>query len=401
MTEAGSWSRVDDLSVTLRARWNRGVYLRAYAEGQPWTPVSVPIKGPKAADLLNDLEVSLKWIERFHADSLGRAGKARFAIEYRTVRSRALGDNQVPARIRLDSLEQLAMLLGTSDEIARLDRILDVTHDDLPDLVTWVIAYPHDAVASHDVWDRLLQVVRWIVDHDTSQSDVRHLDVPGVDTKFVEHHRKILGRLLDQVLPPERIDSTASGFTSRYGFRRRPGYTRFRLLAPVPAFPTAVTELELRTDELARVELPVRTTFIIENKASYLAFPAVPDAIVIFGEGFGVTTLDGVPWLAERDLVYWGDIDTHGFAILHRLRERVPSVRSILMDRDTLLAHRDQIVVESNPTRIPLTCLTGEEQDLYHDLVEDRYGPAVRLEQERIRFSLVRRALEPWASASP
>jgi hypothetical protein len=36
------------------------------------------------------------------------------------------------------------------------------------------------------------------------------------------------------------------------------------------------------------------------------------------------------------------------------------------------------------------------EEPLYHDLIEDRFGPAVRLEHERIRFSAVRRALEPW-----
>ena len=42
---------------------------------------------------------------------------------------------------------------------------------------------------------------------------------------------------------------------------------------------------------------------------------------------------------ASLDLVYWGDLDTHGFAILNRLRECFPHARSMLMDRATLLAH--------------------------------------------------------------
>ncbi len=29
-------------------------------------------------------------------------------------------------------------------------------------------------------------------------------------------------------------------------------------------------------------------------------------------------------WLKERDLFYWGDIDTHGFAILDQLRGHFP-----------------------------------------------------------------------------
>jgi hypothetical protein len=48
------------------------------------------------------------------------------------------------------------------------------------------------------------------------------------------------------------------------------------------------------------------------------------------------------------------------------------------------------------PTNAPLPTLTHDEAELYRDLVGDRYGTAVRLEQERIRFSLVKRALEPW-----
>lgn len=169
----------------------------------------------------------------------------------------------------------------------------------------------------------------------------------------------------------------------------------------MPQFPAAITELELRVDELAKVELPVTTVFIVENQATYLAFPEVPDAIVVFGGGYGVTVLEGVPWLAHSDIVYWGDLDTHGFSILSRLRERVPTVRSLLMDRATLLAHREQVVLEPSPTGVVLGGLTPDEDALYRDLVEDRYGSAVRLEQERIRFSSLQIALEPWLRVVP
>lgn len=64
------------------------------------------------------------------------------------------------------------------------------------------------------------------------------------------------------------------------------------------------------------------------------------------------------------------------------------------MNHATLLAHRDQLVREDNPTSVPLQHLTAAEQSLYHDLVEDRFGTAVRLEQERVRFGLVHEALD-------
>ena len=325
-----------------------------------------------------------------------RRGQRRFTIECRTVRNRLLGENFVPARIHIDSLEQLAELLGTVREIERLNAALAATRRELPGAEAWLADHPWEVLDQYDAWPRILATVRWIVDHDPSTLDLRHLDVADVDTKFVERNRKVLGRLLDEVLPINRIDPTAYDFARRYGFRPRPRYVRIRLLSPVRGLPAQVTELEIRADELAALLLPVTTVFVVENQASYLAFPEMPEAIVVFGGGFAVTTLELVPWLAEKEVVYWGDIDTHGFAILDRLRERVPGARSILMDSSTLLAHRDQLTNEPNPTNASLHHLTEEESDLYRDLIEDRYGSAVRLEQERVRFGLLRDAVARW-----
>ena len=398
MSAKGPWTRPQDLVATLRRRWERGHYLRAYARDEPWVPITVALKGPSADDVLRDSARVVAWTDAIRRAAIDRRGQARFAIEYRTVRSRVLGDNLIPARIRLDSLAQLADLLGTGHEIERLDDVVHSTRCEVPAAATWVADHPLEALAHHDVWGRLLATVKWIASHDASTLDLRHLDVPGVDTKFVEHHRKVLTRLLDEVLPASRIDSTAKDFARRYGFRARPRYVRLRLLSPVPTLPAQLTELELRADELANLPLPVTTVFVVENKASYLALPDLPDAVALFGGGYAVPTLELVPWLGERDLVYWGDIDTHGFAILDRLRERVPSARSILMDRSTLIAHRNQLTDEPTPTNAVLTHLTEEEASMYRDLVEDRYGEAIRLEQERVRFAFVRRALKAWSA---
>ena len=391
-----SWTTVDELIAKLRARWARGVYLRAHASGEPFTPIRIPVRSPTAADLVHFLDESLRWIKRFDAANRTGTNRQLFVVERQIRRSRALGDNPVPVRVQIDTLDQLCAILGTTLDVERLDRVLERTRDAEPDLVDWVSNHPIDAIAHEPVWEQILATVRWIVDHDLSDLDLRHVDAPGIDTKFVERHRKILRRILDQLLPADLIDPRSATFAGRYGFRARPTYARFRLLTPVPQLPKVVTELEMRVDELARLELPITTVFIVENQATYLAFPEVPGAIVVFGGGFGVTVLEGVPWLAQRDVVYWGDLDTHGFAILSRLRERVLTVRSVLMDRSTLLAHREQFAVEPNPTDAELEGLTPEEAELYRDLIEDRYGPSVRLEQERIRFSTVRNALEPW-----
>lgn len=402
-----AWTTVPGLLHTLRARWQRGAFLRAHAARAPFEPVSLPVRAPKAAELADRFEDVKRWVERFDRDNRTGTAHQLFDMDRASRRTRVLGDNPVPVRAHVPTFERLCAALGVGGEVEQLDQVLDLTRAARLDepgrdaLIAWVGAHPHQAIEHHDVWAQLLGVVVWIVDHghDRANFDPRHLDVSQVDTKFVERHRKVLSRLLEQALPTEQIDRTATTFAGRFGFRARSTHARFRLLTPVPELPAVITEAELRVDELAQLPLSVSTVFVIENRASYLAFPSVPQAMVIFGEGFGVTVLEGAPWLAERELVYWGDIDTHGFAILDRLRQRVPGVRSLLMDRQTLLDHLDRVVIEERATAKPLSALTADEQTLYRDLVEDRFGTSVRLEQERIRFSAVRCALEPWMTS--
>lgn len=63
------------------------------------------------------------------------------------------------------------------------------------------------------------------------------------------------------------------------------------------------------------------------------------------------------------------------------------------MNITTLLAHDQHWVTEASPSIEALDDLTSDEADLYRDLIEGTYGPSVRLEQERIRFSFVNDAL--------
>lgn len=392
------WTTWDEVVGVLEKRWARGSALRSYAARDPFVPITLPIRGPSASEFLERFDDAVQWAERFRRGSHTPSGRSLLTVEYRTVKGRGLGANDIPARVLADTFPQLVALLGVEEEVEALDAVLALTEEEIPGLRPWVAAHPQEAIAHRAVWRHVLATIRWIADQDPASVYLRQVDVPGVDTKFIERHSRILDQLLMTVLSPDRVDLTQAGLARRYGFRRKPNYVRFRILDPLEPFPPGLSELRLRAGELADLKLDVGTVFIVENEISYLAFPDVPDALVIFGEGFAATVLEGIPWLDEKHLVYWGDIDTHGFAILDRLRSRFRSVASILMDHATLLAHPDQHVREENPTSAPLVHLTAAEQSLYHDLVEDRFGTAVRLEQERVRFGLVRRALDRWAS---
>jgi len=85
-------------------------------------------------------------------------------------------------------------------------------------------------------------------------------------------------------------------------------------------------------------------------------------------------------------LLYWGDIDTHGFAILDQLRGHFPRAASFLMDPQTLLAHRSHWGEEPESTRHDLSRLTAEGAAVYDDLRFRRLQPRLRFEQERAEF---------------
>jgi hypothetical protein len=240
----------------------------------------------------------------------------------------------------------------------------------MPGLADWMIAHPIRVLSLSGDWDMIIGTVRWIDRYARPGRYLRQVDVPGADTKFIERHRGILTDLLDLQLAPDRIDAAVprADFAGRYRFRRKPGYVRFRYLgsgrAGGPGDPGAFTEITVRAGELAAAPPGISAVYVVENEITYLAFPPVAGAIVIFGGGYAVSALESLAWLADRELVYWGDIDTHGFSILGRLRRRFPHARSMLMDRATLLAHRSQWVTEPSQAAADLECLTADEAEL-------------------------------------
>jgi hypothetical protein len=118
--------------------------------------------------------------------------------------------------------------------------------------------------------------------------------------------------------------------------------------------------------------------------------------VVFMGLGYKVDILARLPWLNGVNCFYWGDMDTHGFAILNRARAHLPNLKSILMDGETLLCYRDLWVEEKGQhPAVELPHLTDEEQAIYQGLKKQRWGVNVRLEQERIAWDRAWEVLQP------
>jgi hypothetical protein len=309
-----------------------------------------------------------------------------------------LGANEVPSAVWVDTLDDALTILGKHREAKRFTTLVEHTRECQPLLLEWIARKPLKVLELADVWDRLLAVVDWIKRHPRPGVYLRQVDLPGVHSKFIEAHRDVLSQWLDRILPPESVDTTAtgvSGFARRYGFSDKPRRIRLRLLDPAHALLPALEDADLTLDAASFVRLApaVSRVFITENEINFLAFPRLPNSLLIFGAGYGFDVLAQADWLTRGQVYYWGDIDTHGFAILDQLRSCLPHARSLLMDRATLLAFRAQWGVEETQIRRDLPRLNAEECALYDDLRDNRLSLNLRLEQERVGFGWVETAL--------
>ncbi|MBU0968902.1 MAG: hypothetical protein KKA54_21305 [Proteobacteria bacterium] len=385
-----SWTTPADLRAQVQKLWDRGALL---ADGEAIFPRRLNLKVPSSAELAERFAEARDWISRID----GEAGFYR--VVWRSVNHRILGTNSVPAEIWIDSADQALGLIGRRRDAERFAELVALTRQRQPELLTWLTRRPLRALELTEEWPRLLAVVAWLAGHPRPGVYVRQVDIAGVHSKFIEGRRAVLAELFDLVLAPEAIDagaSGASGFCRRYGFRDKPLRLRFRILdADLALFNTGTDQdITVTHDTFARLHLPVARVFITENEINFLAFPPVTRSMVIFGAGYGFETLAEAGWLGDCHIYYWGDLDTHGFAILDQLRAHFPQAVSFLMDRETLLAHRLHWGVEPKPEIRDLARLTDEEKMVYDDLRQNRLGNQLRLEQEKVGFDWLRQALE-------
>ncbi len=388
-----TWTTVAELRLQVLRMWNRGTLLAEVAGEPSLFPRRLHLKGPSSTELAERFNEVRGWIA-----GLDREAK-HYRLVWRNVNHRILGANSVPAEVWIDSLEDGLGLIGKRREADRFAALVALTGESLPGLRSWLLKRPLQALDLADDWPRLLAIVAWLQQQPRPGVYLRQVDIAGVHSKFIEGHRAVLAELFDLVLLPGAIDPGAgglAGFCRRYGFRDKPLRLRFRLLDPTIApFATGTDQdIAVSAETFARLELPVERVFITENEINFLAFPPLPRSMVIFGAGYGFEMLAEARWLHRTGIHYWGDIDTHGFAILDQLRFHLPAAHSFLMDRKTLLAHQPQWGWESQPEKRQLARLNAEEAVLYDDLRLNRLADQLRLEQERIGFSWVKRALE-------
>jgi hypothetical protein len=394
MIQSVPWTTPADIKRQLLVCWNRGRILAARIEGTPLFPLALRFKAPDAKAPSSRFDDVRRWIKTLEQGSKPEQGFG-YEIGWNEINHRQLGRNRVPSSVQVAREYDALRLIGKHNQAEAFSALADVILGKFSVLRAWIARYPLRVLAHASAWECILAVLTWFRDHPQPGVYLRQIDIAGIDTKFIESHKSLLSELLDQILPPQAVATSFSpgrSFEQRYGLACKPPLVRFRLLDQRLAI-QGLTDMAIPAADFCRLQPDAKRVFITENEINGLAFPQMRNSLVIFGLGYGLDRLTEVEWLKSKILYYWGDIDTHGFAILDRLRAAFPAAQSFLMDRQTLTAHYPHWSRESERYDKPLQRLTEPECELFEALRRNVLRDHVRLEQERIGFGWVKQVL--------
>lgn len=367
---------------------------RAWLRGEGQWPLVVSLGCPTEAEAQQYLDSTRAWVTSW------QQWKGPGQLAWSERRWRSIGTQRLPEQLILDSPADIAEWIDETQRWTRACSRYRKFAERWPTLAAKLPRY-FDSLAAYSDADieRLLAVIGWLESHPRSNLYPRQLPVAGLDTKWLESRKSFVADLVE-TLASSVNDSSQGGtaatihcadardFNALCGLRRPPATVRLLVLdAALRRRINGLRDITVPVDELANASLPAKRCYVVENVQTALAFDDLPESAVIMGLGYGIDVLSRVAWLKNCECTYWGDLDTHGFAILSRARTHLPHAKSIMMDEATLLKYRPLWSTESEQVTVDeLPNLTPSEHDLFRDLKRQRWAVNLRLEQERIEW---------------
>lgn len=369
--------RPGDVVAAIERRF--GSQHRQWLAGRDRWPLTIGLGAPGASE--HPAEVR-QWVEAWSN------WRGPGAVAWRTRRWANMGEQRFPESFNLIGAAQAAAVVGQSERWQRAAGRYGELVQQWPQFSeNAVLAGRYDVLADYpkSEFERLFELLRWLEANPHGGVFLRQLPVAGLDTKWIGERKGLVLALLRVI----RRAPDADELYALCGLRRPPARVRLRILCPALRVSAGgLCDVEAPVEELATLRLRPDSCLIVENLENGLALPEARGVVAIMKLGNAVSLLGEVPWLAGAQAVYWGDIDTHGYAILDRARAVLPHLKSVLMDELTLREYLALAVRE--PQVAPETALpnlTESERRVLDGLRNDSWGKQLRLEQERIGWA--------------
>ncbi|MCC2028097.1 Wadjet anti-phage system protein JetD domain-containing protein [Microbacterium tenebrionis] len=341
--------------------------------------LDIPLKPPTEAAVLAGPRAASEW-----ADSWRAVDGGDILVRWAHKNWPSVGRQELPERLTLYTADAIARFAGrdVNRDWARMrDRAAMLrerfgAHDEIVAAIR-ARGTAIDRLTGVD-FALLLEVLAWLRQHPSSGYRLRQVPIPGMHTKWLGAHRAMV----------ESLYAAISG-EQDLGLVPSPERLRIRILDPGMR-PGGLIDVTAPLEELAALAIQPRAIIVCENLESVLALPEWPGVVAVHGGGYAVP-IHRLPWALSARVLYWGDLDADGFAILHRLRSNGVDAVSVLMDEGTLLAHRELWVPDPNGAAArTLPSLSPSEQTALERIAAES---GVRLEQERLPWPMALEAL--------
>jgi hypothetical protein len=367
---------IDEIYKKLNKIYTRGDIFKDFILKTSIFPLELKLKKVSQKDIQNYYPTFTKELDRLK--------KSELSLQFKEYNYKTLGVQKLPFLIRVERLDDFLKLIGKKEEYQNFINLYTKIVLKYPTLEKLFLKKPFLVLEYQEHWDRFILIIDFFLQKREKAVYIRQISLDKIDTKYIEKHKKVLDIFLSNILQIEPLSSISEfAFEKRYNCLYPLPQVRFRILDS-ELFISGLSDLTLCIDEFKKLKIECKKVFIVENKITTLAFPNIKDSIVIFGSGYKVGILKDVEWLKDKEIIYWGDIDADGFAILSQIRGYFPHVKSMLMDRQTFDKFKDFAVKCPFSAVKELKHLTKSEQEIYTLL------DGWRLEQEKIPLGYIK-----------
>lgn len=377
-----------DLSTKLARQWRIPDIREQRLLTKDGWPVRLSIGRPPPREISENLDQVRSHLKRWRDVTVGKVTWG--SIVYRST-SEAV---EVPLAWELSKPSEWIDATGSKeikDEFQRLGKVVGAVdpmfHSLLVRQRNLVLERPTDEVIKASELALLLEP------ECAGGAPLRALSYGGIDSKFFERNRALLTNLLDVrfggVVGESGLESFLGAFHEN---------DHWLLVADLDGTALPFKQIRVRDSELFDASLSVGNVLVVENERCLHHLPQLPNTVAILGAGLNLSWLQA-SWLSEKQIAYWGDIDTWGLTMLARARRLRPSLVALLMTEMVYDRYSPKSSVPEPKTAgiNPPTDLTEDEKHLYLRLLSEEKG---RLEQEFIPKEEVINSLVEWNSGN-
>ncbi|MGY0645552.1 MAG: Wadjet anti-phage system protein JetD domain-containing protein, partial [Paraglaciecola chathamensis] len=416
----------EDVLYTLKNKyWQNSRKLKSLLSGGDSFPLIVPLKSPRGNAAIQNIGHFQNFVSSwkvFSQDYIQGSGQesrdsnstgCEVVWEKRNFRS--LAEQDVPTHLKILDIGSLACILGSDEERQLQDWLSKIRYifESLSPQLNGHQASSYGGGSFHRNSDQNL--FQALIDHletlDSFEQDdlellvrllpqlqrgmgqgcyLRALPVTFVDTKFIEKNLRIIESVVTALIGGNVKDV---GLMSWLDCKEKP--KDWLLVRPLCEETRSslggLPLLRLSSDTLQYFELPARNILVIENEQSCLALSDVRNTIAVSGGGKNISWMKA-SWLADKNVGYWGDVDSEGLTILSDARSKLSSITPLMMDELTVKTFAERMVSEPDSVSKDPVALTEKELALFKGLRADQYADK-RLEQERLPMEYVAQSI--------